>query len=200
VFVTDTQPDLARLNLYKYGLPEILYNYTVDIHHTPTYGAGYLIKQVNPRCGMVTHIAFDNDTLNETSADVRAHWDGLFLYGASDVVVVNVTKDAIWHREAALPGFAGQSLPNPTMLFGDPLPASGVGLVSQPTLPREEQQEQKTRDLEIDPRPGDRSAEVLPAGRLPGAAHQARGPAGSRAHRDGQGHGIQPRPGREMTQ
>ena len=44
VFVTETQPDLARLNLYKYGLPEFLYNYTVDIHHTPTYGAGYLIK------------------------------------------------------------------------------------------------------------------------------------------------------------
>ena len=44
------------------------------------------------------------------SADVRAHWDGLFLYGAPDVVVVNVTKDAIWHREAALPGFSGAVL------------------------------------------------------------------------------------------
>ena len=150
--MTETQPDLARLNLYKYGLPEFLYNYTIDIHHTPTYGAGYLIKQVNPRCAMVTHIAFDNDTLNETSADVRAHWDGLFLYGAPDVVVVNVTKDAIWHREAALPGFSGQSLPNPTILFGDPLPiATGKGIVPQPRLPREQQQEQLTRDLEIDP-------------------------------------------------
>ena len=59
---------------------------------------------------MVTHLAFDNDTLNEQSADVRAHWDGLFLYGAPDVVVVNVTKDAIWHREAALPGIRGPVL------------------------------------------------------------------------------------------
>jgi len=68
------------------------------------------------------------------------------------VVVVNVTKDAIWHREAALPGFAGQSLPNPTILFGDPLPiATGKGIVPQPRLPREQQQEQLTRDLEIDP-------------------------------------------------
>jgi len=116
-------------NQLKYGLPEFLFNYTVDIHHTLTYATGYLIKQVNPRCGMVTHLAFDNDTLNETSADVRAHWDGLFLYGAPDVVVVNVTKDAIWHREAALPGFAGQSLPKPNLLFGDPLPiATGKGL------------------------------------------------------------------------
>ena len=90
--------------------------------------------------------------LNEQSAGVRAHWDGLFLYGAPDVAVVNVTKDAIWHRMAALPGFAGQPLPNPTLLFGDPLPfATGIGIVPQPRLPREEQQEQLTRDLEIDP-------------------------------------------------
>ena len=63
-----------------------------------------------------------------------------------------MTKDAIWHRDAALPGFAGQSLPNPTVLFGDPLPLdTGMGVVPQPRLPREEQQEQLTRDLEIDP-------------------------------------------------
>ena len=101
---------------------------------------------------MVTHFAFDNDTLNEQSADVRAHWNGLFLYGAPDVAVVNVTKDAIWHRMAALPAFSGQSLPSPTLLFGDPLPiATGQGVVPQPRLPREQQQEQLTRDLEIDP-------------------------------------------------
>jgi hypothetical protein len=153
VFVTECQPDLSRLNLFKYGLSEFLYNYTVDIHHTLTYAAGYLMKQVEPRCGMVTHMAFDNDTLNETTADIRAHWDGLFLYGAPDVAVVNVTKDAIWHRMAALPGFAGQSFPNPTVLFGDPLPIeTGMGVVPQPRLPREKQQEQLTRDLEIDPR------------------------------------------------
>jgi len=79
--------------------------------------------------------------------------DGLFLYGAPDVAVVNVTKDAIWHRMAALPQFAGQSLPNPTLLFGDPLPiATDMGIVPQPRLPREKQQEQLTRDLEIDPK------------------------------------------------
>ncbi|MGB8908997.1 MAG: hypothetical protein WCC84_09640 [Candidatus Cybelea sp.] len=101
---------------------------------------------------MTTHMAFDNDTMNETSAHIRAHWDGLFLYGAPDVAVVNVTKDAIWHRMAALPGFTGSSLPNPTLLFGDQLPATGQGVVPQPRLPREEQQEQLTRDLEIDPK------------------------------------------------
>ena len=152
VFVTELMPDLARLNQLKYGLPEFLYNYTVDTHHTLGYATGYLINQVNPRCGIATHLAYDNDTLNEQSADLRVHWKGLFLYGAPDVAVVNVTKDAIWHRMAALPGFAGMSLPKPTLLFRDPLPiATGMGVVPQPRLPREEQQEQQTRYNEIDP-------------------------------------------------
>src|SRR5208282_4853459 len=116
------------------------------------YATGYLINQVNPRCGMATHFNFDVDTLNEQSADVRAHWKGLFLYGAPDVVTVNVTKDAIWHRDAALPGFSGASMPSPTLLFGDPLPiATGMGVVPQPKIPREKQQEKETRDNEIDP-------------------------------------------------
>jgi len=63
-----------------------------------------------------------------------------------------VTKDAIWQRDAVLPRFSGQSLPNPSLMFGDPLPiATGKGIVPQPRLPREQQQEQRTRDLEIDP-------------------------------------------------
>ena len=94
-----------------------------------------------------------NSLLNEISAGVRAHWDGLFLYGAPDVAVVNVTKDAIWSRMAALPGLTGANVPHPQKLLnlGDgPLPEKV--LVPQPRLPREEQQEQLTRDLEIDPK------------------------------------------------
>ena len=54
---------------------------------------------------------------------------------------------------AALPGLSGQSLPNPKLLFGDPLPlATGKGIVPQPRLPREQQHRQLTRDLEIDPK------------------------------------------------
>jgi hypothetical protein len=43
-------------------------------------------------------------------------------------------------------------MPNPTLLFGNPLPvATGKGIVPQPRIPREDQQEKLTRDLEIDP-------------------------------------------------
>ncbi len=87
----------------KSGAPETLVNYTVDIHHSPHYAVGYMMKQINPRAGMVTHLNYDNDMAAETVAGVRAHWDGLFLFGAPDVAVVNVTKDAIWSRMAALP-------------------------------------------------------------------------------------------------
>lgn len=152
VFVTECQTDTARIIQQKYGLPPWLYNYTIDTHHTPHYAAGYLMKQVNPRVGMITHIEYEEDLLNEVSAGIRAHWDGLFLYGAPDVMVVNVTKDAIWGRMAVLPGMTGANVPHPRKLLnlGDgPLPDKVQ--VPQPRLPREVQQEQETRDLEIDP-------------------------------------------------
>jgi ribonuclease BN (tRNA processing enzyme) len=152
VFVTECQTDTARIIQAKYGLPTWLYNYTVDTHHTPHYAVGYMMKEVNPRLGMVTHIEYEEDLLNEVSAGVRAHYDGLFLYGAPDVVVVNVTQEAIWARKAAIPGMTGANVPHPRQLLGlgdGPLP-DGVPL-PPPRIPREDQQEQYTRDIEIDP-------------------------------------------------
>jgi ribonuclease BN (tRNA processing enzyme) len=152
VFVTECQTDTARIINQKYGLPPWLYNYTVDTHHTPHYAVGYMMNEVSPRLGMVTHIEYEEDLLNEVSAGVRAHYDGLFLYGAPDVVVVNVTKEAIWARKAAIPGMSGANVPHPRELLGlgdGPLPDSVP--LPQPRLPREEQQEQYTRDIEIDP-------------------------------------------------
>jgi len=153
VFVTECQTDTGRLISMKYGVPEWLYNYTIDTHHTPHYAAGYMMKEVNPRLAMVTHVEYDEDLLGETIAGIRAHWDGLFMFGAPDVMVVNVTKDAIWGRMAALPGLTGATVPNPRVLLGlgdGPLP-DNVPLPA-PRLPREDQQEQETRDNEIDPR------------------------------------------------
>jgi len=150
VFVTECQSDLGALMAMKIGVPDWLYNYTIDIHHTPHYAVGYLMKQINPRIGMVTHLEYDEATLNEVIAGIRAHWDGLFVFGAPDVMVVNVTKDAIWARKAVLPEDGGMVRADPRMLFGNPLPKEIV--VPQPKIPREEQQEQYTRDLEIDPK------------------------------------------------
>jgi ribonuclease Z len=155
VFVTEMAgTDVGALMQAKYALPEMIYNYTIDIHHTNHYAVGYLIKQVNPRLGMVTHYANDEDVMNEMSAGVRTHWDGLFEFG-SDVAVVNVTKDAIWYRKAVLPEFSGSVPPFREMMqmaakAGVPLPKEFV--FPEPRLPRADQQEQATRDLEIDPK------------------------------------------------
>ncbi len=96
---------------------------------------------------MVTHFPYEHDLLSEAIAGIRAHWKGLFLWGAPDGVVVNVTKDAIWSREAAIPQSTGQNPPPFAMLAGDPLPKEFV--VPQPRRTREEQY---TRDTEIDPK------------------------------------------------
>ena len=150
VFVTELQPDLSRLNMLKYGLPEFLYNYTVDIHHTVAYAAGYLINQVNPRVGMATHLAFDDDTLNEQSADIRAHWKGLFLYGAPDVVTLNVTKDRSGNVMYASIPRAGILYDPRVASTGYPLTAKPQGCCSaDPRVPAEQQARPMTRDLKM---------------------------------------------------
>jgi len=150
VFVTELELDTGKLIEMKYGLPDWLYNYTIDTHHTPHYATGYMINEVNPRAGMVTHFPYEEDLVGEAIAGIRAHWKGLFLWGAPDGVVVNVTKDAIWSRKAAIPESTGQNPPPFAMLAGDPLPKEFV--VPRPRRTREEQQEQYTRDTEIDPK------------------------------------------------
>ena len=153
VFVTELSgADTSHLSELKYGLPAMIANYTLDTHHTHEYAAGYLIKQVNPRIGMITHIMFDEDMANEYYAGVRAHWDGLFCMGM-DVTVVNVTKDAIWTRKAVLPSGSGMTPPMRELMAKAKM--SGVQppptfTFPEPRLPREAQQEQATRDLEID--------------------------------------------------
>ena len=102
VFVTELQPDIGKVMEQKSGIPAAIYNSTIDLVHTDHYATGYMIKQVNPRMGMVTHMAFDRDLVSESMAGIRQHWDGLFCFGAPDGVVVNVTKDAVWTRDWAV--------------------------------------------------------------------------------------------------
>jgi hypothetical protein len=131
-----------------------IYNYIIDTHHTPHFAAGYMFKEVNPRIGMVTHIEYESEQNNETYAGIRQHWEGLFVMGAPDVKVVNVTKDAIWARDSVLPELGAIARPNPAqilqMLRLDEVPEE----IEFPSvkMPREEQQEQFLRDIEIDPR------------------------------------------------
>jgi hypothetical protein len=91
---------------------------------------------------MITDIEYDEDLLNEVSEGIRAHWDGLCLYAAPDVMFVNVAKEAIWSRMAVLSGLTAANVLHPRQLLnlGDgPLPDKVA--VPQPRLPCEIQEE-----------------------------------------------------------
>ena len=145
--------DIGQLMTYKYGIPTQLFNYTIDTHHTSHYAVGHLMSVVKPRLGMVTHFTSDEDIDAEMIAGIRAHYDGLFEYGI-DVAVVNVTKDAVWYRKAVLPEKSG-SVP-PFRELAERAKKSGKELPETFTFPnprmtREEQQDKRWRELEVDP-------------------------------------------------
>ena len=154
VFVTESGgPDLGHLTMLKYGLPEVMTNFTIDTHHTTHYGVGKMIAEVNPRIGMVTHFQDDEDINAELMSGVRTHWDGLFQLG-NDVAVVNVTKDAVWYRKAVLPEKSG--MVPPMRELGEMMKRTGKQPPATFTFPeprqtREAMQEQETRDNEMKP-------------------------------------------------
>jgi len=150
VFVTEGQMDTPALLAMKWGTQVEMTQYTVDTYHTPFYAAGYLFKKVDPRVAMITHTNFEDTLMGESIAEVRAHWPGLFIFGAPDVVVVNVTKDAVWARKANLPQGSPVGSLDPRLFFA-PGELPDKIKMPDPTRPREVQQEQFLRDMEIDP-------------------------------------------------
>ena len=112
-----------------------------------------MLKDINPRIGVATHFMWDESLVEEMVAGVRAHWDGLFQFGI-DIGVLNVTIDAVWYRKAVLPEMSGTVPPMREM--AEKMARAGVPMPEEfpfpnPRRTREEQQEQYTRDIEIDP-------------------------------------------------
>jgi ribonuclease Z len=154
VFVSEVQSDLGDLMSMKMGMPVELYNYVIDTHHTPHYAAGYMMQQIQPRIAMVTHIEHEPSLVSELVAGIRAHYKGLFVVGAPDVKVVNVTKEAIWVRDASLVDFGNPRKPKPADLLELALDTSrrvGHMLLPEVKQPRERQQDAYVREMEIDP-------------------------------------------------
>jgi ribonuclease BN (tRNA processing enzyme) len=144
VFVTETQAELMSISSGVQGVPPFLGRYTVDTHHTVSYGSGYLANQVQPRLFMTTHMAFDPYQNEETVAQIRYHWKGPFHFGAPDGIVVNVTEESIWVREGILPEYPNNK--SPQFDF-----TNGQLVVPHPPTSRAEIQEPFIREMEIDP-------------------------------------------------
>lgn len=152
VFVSEGTIDAPALTALKLGAPADLWKYTIDIYHTMYYAAGYLFKKAQPRMAAICHFEWSGDQLMaESVAEIRAHWDGLFMFGM-DLQIINVTKDAIWSREAVIADGAAPASMDPRWFIppGAKLPET-IDFPT-PTMPREDQQEQFVRDLEIDPK------------------------------------------------
>ena len=150
VFVSEGQVDLPAIIAMKWGTPEFMTEYTIDTYHTPYYAAGKLFSEVDPRLAMITHTNYEEELMGESVAEVRALWKGMFMFGAPDVMVVNVTKDAIWGRKAAIPPGAASGSMDPRAMF-PPGQMPEKLRMPDPARPREDQQEQFLRDMELDP-------------------------------------------------
>ena len=82
------------------------------------------------------------------------HYNGLFQFGAPDVVVVNVTKDAVWTRKAAVPEAGNMARPSPRDAIGlfDLSPTNLEVTFPNPRHTVADMQEPAVRDREIDPK------------------------------------------------
>jgi len=149
VFVTELAIDMVNLWAMKQGVSPLIGAWTIDNFHTPHYGVGYLATLVQPRLAMATHLSFDRELIGEMTAGIRMHYKGLFAFGI-DHTVVNVTKDRVWLREAALPDTTNIARPDAQWTirnqFDGKIPAE---MSFKDTIP--ENQEKSIRDQEIDP-------------------------------------------------
>ena len=113
-----------------------------------------MFNKIQPRLAMVTHLSYDEELIPEIIAGIRVHYSGLFQFGAPDIVVVNVTKDAVWTRKAAIPEAGNMTQPSPrdaVELF-DLSPANLEVRFPNPRHTRADIQEPFVREREIDPK------------------------------------------------
>jgi len=159
VFVSEMTVDMVNLWAMKQGVPPLFGALTIDIHHTPHYGFGYLANLVQPRLAMACHFSYDKDLIGEMVAGIRVHYKGMFAFGI-DHTVVNVTKDRVWIREAAWPESSNSARPNPQWLLKDQFDGKLPESFPPRTWTVAGNQEQEIRDLEI------KSSEYTPKDQL----------------------------------
>ncbi len=144
LYITELQQEVVEINSGVQGVPPFLARYTIDTHHSPAYGVGYVANKIQPRMLMTTHQDFDPYLNEEVVAEVREHWKGPYRFGAPDGIVVNITKDAIWVREGILPEYPNTRAPQFNF-------DNGQLVVPHPSTSREEIQEPFIREKQVDP-------------------------------------------------
>ncbi len=85
-----------------------------DSSHTPQKALGYILSQTNPRLGIATHFQVNDDTVGPAMKDIRTWYQGPVAF-ATDLLVVNVSKDTIKQRHAKVSDFSWY--PNNTKIY-----------------------------------------------------------------------------------
>ncbi|MFO7530832.1 MAG: guanitoxin biosynthesis MBL fold metallo-hydrolase GntH [Candidatus Limnocylindrales bacterium] len=76
-----------------------------DSSHTPEQALGYILSQTQPRLGVATHFQVNSDTVGPAVDSVQSWWEGPFAI-ATDLFVIDVSKDAIVLGQATVPEYA----------------------------------------------------------------------------------------------
>jgi len=76
-----------------------------DSSHTPQKAFGYILSQTNPRLGVATHFQVNDDTTGPAMTDIRSWYKGPVAI-ATDLLVINVSKDNIKQRHAKVSDYA----------------------------------------------------------------------------------------------
>jgi len=76
-----------------------------DSSHTPQKALGYILSKTNPRLGIATHFQVNDDTVGPAMKDIRSWYQGPVAI-ATDLLVVNVSKDNIKQRYAKVSDYA----------------------------------------------------------------------------------------------
>ena len=144
--ITEVQVELIAISATVNGVMPVIGRVTVDSAHNPGYAAGYLFERLKPRMAMTTHFGYDGYSNAELLAEIRKHYpSGPFHFGAPDMVVVNLTKDAVWVRDGVVPKYPSMSPPK--------FDIEGMGglVIPGPRVRRQDVQEQSIRGAEIPP-------------------------------------------------
>jgi ribonuclease Z len=81
-----------------------------DSSHTTQKAFGYILSQTNPRLGVATHFQVNDDTTGPAIEDIRAWYQGPVTL-ATDLLVINVSKDSIRQRYAQVSDYSWYPTP-----------------------------------------------------------------------------------------
>lgn len=77
-----------------------------DSSHTPQKALGYILSQTNPRQAIATHFQANSDTVGPAMDDIRSWYKNGPVAIATDLLVVNVSKDQVQLRQAVVDDYA----------------------------------------------------------------------------------------------